>query len=372
MTGHPVRRSSVATLTALLLVGLPAVPPQAYAVELPLNLGAAATYSVLGGSTVTNTGVTTLSGDLGVSPGPAITGAPTVGGSTHTNDTAAAQAQADLTAAYNEVAGRTTAATADAELGGTTKTPGAYKSTAGTFGITGTVTLNAQGESNAVFIFQMATTLITAASSTVTLTNGAQASHVFWQVGSSATLGAGSTFRGTILAFTSITVGAGTAVYGRALASGGAVTLDTNTFTGVSDALSITVPAGPVNLGSKPASTSPQTISGLLGVVTVTDNREGTAGWTATAGATSFVGPQTITVTTPGLSSYTTTLSATVTGTATVTRSNLTQLFPSGPVQVATDVNGNNTATWNPTISVTIPAGALAGLYSTTITHSVS
>jgi hypothetical protein len=369
----PLRRSSVAALAALLLVGLLAVPSRAYAVEATVNLRTAETYSVLGGSTVTNTGATTLSGDLGLSPGTSITGSPAVNGITHLTDAAAAQAKADLTTAYNDAAGRTTATTVAEELGGTTRTPGAYKSAAGTFGITGTVTLDAQSNPNAVFIFQMGSTLITAAASNIALIGGAQSSHVFWQVGSSATLGAGSTLSGTILAATSITVGAGTAVHGRALARDGAVTLDTNTFTEVGGgALSITVPVGPVSLGSVTASAIAQSVSGQLGLVKVTDTRGGTAGWTATAGATSFSGPQTIEVSATGSSSYVTTVQATVTGTANVVRGNLDHLSAPGQVQVATGVSGNNTASWNPTISVTIPAGALAGLYSTTITHSVS
>jgi hypothetical protein len=135
--------------------------------------------------------------------------------------------------------------------------------------------------------------------------------------------------------------------------------------------LDITVPAGPVALGAVSASTSAQTITGALGSVTVTDGRSGTAGWTTTAGAVDFTGPQTINMSATGGSSYVPG-DATVTGTATVTASTLSPLFPAGPVQVATGVTGINTATWNPTISVTVPADALAGTYSSTLTHSVA
>lgn len=374
---NPTRWTAVVGLAAvtstLLLVSLLSVPSRAYAAEAPVALGTAGTYSVLGGQTVTNTGPSALSGNLGVSPGTAITGFPpgTVGGATHAGDAQAAQAQSDLVIAYNDAAGRAATAIVAGDLVGQTLTAGVYKSTS-SLALSGTLTLDGQGNPNAVFIFQMASTLTTASASNVNLINGAQASNVFWQVGSSASLGTTSSFTGTIMALTSITVTTGTVVKGRALAHNGAVTLDNNTFTTVvSGALSITVPAGPVNLGSVIITVSSQTVSAQLGVVTVTDNRGGTAGWTATAGATDFVGPQTISVSTPGSSSYLTPPAA-VTGTATVAPSNLSPLNPSGPVQVATGVNGINTATWNPTISVTIPATVMVGTYSTTITHSVT
>lgn len=138
-----------------------------------------------------------------------------------------------------------------------------------------------------------------------------------------------------------------------------------------SGTLDITVPAGPVSLGSVSTGSTAQTVTQQLGNVTVTDNRGGTTGWVATANGTDFTGPQNISVSAPGSSSYSTP-AATVTGTATVTASNLNPLYPPGPVQTATNVSGNNTAVWDPTISVTIPANALAGTYSSTITHSVA
>jgi hypothetical protein len=371
------RWTAVAGLAALLLTGLLSVPSRAYAdAAATVDLHTAATYSVLG-STVASTGTTTLSGDLGATT--SITGSPTVSGKTHAADAAAAQAQSDLTTAYDNAAGRTPTATVAADLGGQTLTAGVYRPTS-SLTVRGTLTLDGRGDPNAVFIFQLATTLTTASGSHVTLAGGAQASHVFWQVGSTAWLGTGSTFSGTIMAQTSITLSAHATVHGRALARDGAVTLDTNTFTEVGDsgspqlrpdpALAITVPAGPVNLASVTVGTDSRTISGQLGVVTVTDTRGGTTGWTATALATDFTGPQTIPVSATGSSSY---LSppASVTGTAKVAPSDLSPLNPQGPVQVATGVNGNNTASWNPTIFVTIPGGTLAGTYTTTITHSV-
>jgi hypothetical protein len=133
-----------------------------------------------------------------------------------------------LTAAYNDAAGRTTGAiTVSGDLTGLTLTPGLYKSTS-SLGITGDLTLNALGNPNAIFIIQMASTLTTGAGSHVVLVGGAQAKNIIWQVGSSATLGTNSVFKGTIMALTSITMNTGAHLDGRALASGGAVTLDTN------------------------------------------------------------------------------------------------------------------------------------------------
>jgi hypothetical protein len=135
--------------------------------------------------------------------------------------------------------------------------------------------------------------------------------------------------------------------------------------------LTISAPTQSVDLGSVVTSGNAQTVTARLGNVTVTDNRAGTAGWTATASATDFTGPQTISTSTFGLVVYTAP-QATVTGTATVTPSTESSLYPGGRVQDATNVNGANTATWDPAIAVTIPANALAGTYSTSITHSVS
>jgi len=206
--------------------------PVADAATAP-SLGTAANYGVLAASTVTNTGLTTINGDLGLSPGTAITGFPPgqVNGTINAADSAALQAQDDLTAAYNAAAEIPVTATIPVELGGTTVTPGVYASPAGTFGITGTLTLDAQGDPNAVFIFQAASTLITAAASNVVLVNGAQAANVFWVVGSSATLGTSSIIQGNIMAQASITVTTGATVDGRALARTAAVTLDSDTIT---------------------------------------------------------------------------------------------------------------------------------------------
>ena len=189
----------VGVLALLILLGV----TRADAVGAPVNLGTAASFAVLAGTTVTNTGLTTISGDLGVSPGTAVTGFPpglVSGGTIHAADAVAAQAQADLTTAYNDAAGRSTSATISADLGGQTLVSGVYTGT--TLGLTGTLTLDAQGDPNAVFVFQSASTLTTATSSSVVLINGASSCNVFWQVGSSATLGTNSVIVGTVLALT--------------------------------------------------------------------------------------------------------------------------------------------------------------------------
>jgi len=223
-TGIAVCVMLVSAMTAVVAGG-----SRAHAADAPVNLGTAAGFAVLAGSTVTNTGPTVVNGDLGLSPGTAVTGFPpgTVDGTVHAADAAAAQAQADLTTAYNDAAGRTPTALVAGDLGGMTLTPGVYRSSS-SLGITGTLTLDGQGDPNAVFIIQMGSTLTTASGSVVRLINRAQATNVFWQVGSSATLGTNSTFSGTILALTSITVTTGVKIFGRVLARNGAVTLDTD------------------------------------------------------------------------------------------------------------------------------------------------
>ena len=219
-------------------LSIPRIPPTAppvvaVAVTRRVSLGSAANFAVLAGSTITNTGSTTITGSVGLSPGHGSDRVP--GGLldvvVHTDNAVAADAKTDLADAYDDAAARPTTDTIPVELGGTTQTPGVYDSAAGTFGITGTVTLDAKGDPDAVFIFKSASTLITASGSRVKLVNGAQAANVFWQVGSSATLGTYSVLRGNVLALASITVTTGATVDGRMLARTGAVTLDSDTIT---------------------------------------------------------------------------------------------------------------------------------------------
>jgi hypothetical protein len=196
-----------------------------------VGLGSAASFSVLGGSTVTNTGPTTMFGDLGLSPGSSVTGAPHVLGQTHVDDAVAIGAKNALTTAYNAAASRPSNGSAGSELAGQTFLPGVRTASSSLLLSSGSVTLNAQGDPNAVFIFQIGSTLITESNTTVLLVNGAQACNVFWQVGSSATLGTGTRFVGTIMALASITANTGATIHGRLLAREGAVAMDTNTIT---------------------------------------------------------------------------------------------------------------------------------------------
>lgn len=203
----------------------------AMAAQPRVGLGTAGSYAVLAGETITNTGPTTITGDVGLSPGSSVTGfaSVTLHGTTNVANAAALQAKNALTAAYNDAADRTPKTNVPTELGGTTLKAGVYSSD--TLGLTGTLTLDAEGNSSAVFIFQAASTLITASASKVTLINGASACNVYWQVGSSATLATSTRFVGTILALTSIALQTGAQLQGRALARNGAVTLDTNVIT---------------------------------------------------------------------------------------------------------------------------------------------
>ena len=206
----------------------------AAAAPAPVGLGTAGSFAVLAGTTVTNTGPSSISGDLGVSPGSAVTGFPpgiVSNGTIHSADGVAAGAQSDLTTAYNDAAGRSPTANVPGFIGaGQTLTPGVYKASS-SLDVGGSLILDAGGDPNAVFIFQAPSTLITDSASSVILTGDAQACNVFWQVGSSATLGTGSDFSGSILALTSISVNTGDTIAGRALARNGAVTLDDDTIT---------------------------------------------------------------------------------------------------------------------------------------------
>lgn len=207
----------------------------AQAGEELVNLGAASTYAILAFNTVTNVNNpgTIVTGDLGISPGAALVGFPPgqVTGTIHAGDPVAAAAKAALLAAYNDAAGRLGAAVLAGDLSGLTFAPGLYKNSTSVMLSAGNVTLDAQGDANAVFIFQLGSTLTTNAATQVILAGGAQATNIFWAVGTSATLGTNSKFQGTILAASAITMKTGASIVGRLLAQGAAVALDTNAIT---------------------------------------------------------------------------------------------------------------------------------------------
>ncbi len=222
---------------SFILVALLAGPNFIMAAQPTVNLGTTASYAVLAGSAITNTGTTIINGDvggdIGLFPGTAYTGGGTVqlSGTAHITDAAASQAKADLMVAYLDASSRTPITTIPTELGGTTLKPGTYTSSSGTFELTGTLTLDAEGDPEGVFVFITASTLVTASDSNIVLQNSARFCRTFWSVGSSATLGTNSHFVGHIFAMASITATTGATVQGQLLAINGAVTLDSNTIT---------------------------------------------------------------------------------------------------------------------------------------------
>lgn len=236
------RKRFISLIVSLLLVTMMVVPNMGIAESIEkqptVDLGTTSTFAVLAGETITNTGVTTISGivggDVGLYPGSAITeGTKLVvtGGAIHISDAVAIKAKTDLVTAYDDAAGRTNVTRIATELGGKTLYPGVYDSEDGVFQITGTLTLDAQGDPDGVFIFKTASTLNTAVGSNIELENKARFCRTFWKVGSSATLGTDSHFVGHIFAMASISVGNGATVEGQLLARDGSVTLDNNTIT---------------------------------------------------------------------------------------------------------------------------------------------
>ncbi|MFJ4800280.1 ice-binding family protein [Streptomyces murinus] len=297
----------------------------------------------MAGSAVTNTGPSVITGDLGVSPGTAISGFPPglVNGAQHSADAVAAQAQTDLVTAFNDAAGQATDGALPADAGGLTLVPGVYTASS-TLGLTGTLTLDAQGDPNAVWVFQVGSGLTTASSSQVLLTNGASPCNVFWQVGSSATLGTDSTFVGNILALTSISATTGATIDGRALARNGAVTLDTNTITRPQCAGGTTGATTSGTTGTTTSGTTGATTSGTTGATT-----SGTTG-TTTAGTTGATTSGTTGATTSGTTGTTTagTTGTTTSGTTGTTTSGTTGATTSGTTGTTTSgTTGGTTGT---------------------------
>jgi type VI secretion system secreted protein VgrG len=216
-----------------------------HALAAPIDLNTAGDFAVLSGSTVTSTGETVIAGNLGLWPGTAVTGFPTgqlTGGSIYAADALAQSGNTDLVSAYTAIAGQPGAVVLTGDLGGRILTPGLY-SFASSAQLTGTLTLNAQGNADAQFAFQIGSALTTASASLVQMIDGGSGDDVFWQVGSSATLGTQSHFLGNVLAQNSITLDTGAALScGRALAETGAVTLNDNTISDAASACNAEVP----------------------------------------------------------------------------------------------------------------------------------
>lgn len=353
-------------MTAVLVAALTPVAGNATQ-QSPVALGSNTTFAVLAGTTVTVTGGGTITGNIGISPGTAyVAGNPpvTVSGVIYAGGPVAAQAQADLTTAFNDAAGRQTPVIVAGNIGGQTLTPGLYKSTSSLAVSSGDLTLDAQGNANAVFLFQIASTLTLTSGRQVILAGGANAANIFWQVGSSATLGTTSVLHGNILAAVSISMLTGATLDGRALAQGGAVSIDTGGGSSVTrpassapaaPTVTSTVPANAltgVPLGSQPTATfstsmDPSTITAstytlmqgttpIAGAVTYT-------GLTATFSPVSALAP---------LSTFTATLTTGVRDTAgTALAGNYVWSFTTGSAQDTTP----------PTVTSTVPAaGALS------------
>jgi hypothetical protein len=352
----------------------------------PVDLGTASTFAVLAGSTATSAGVSTLTGDLGVSPGAAVTGFPpgTISGTLDAADPAAVQGQADLATAYGDAVGRAPAVPIVGDLGGVTLTPGVYAAGAAQ-GLTGTLTLDAQGNPDAVFILQIGSALNTAADSDVDLANGAQACNVFWQVGSSATLGADSDFTGTILANTAITMGDGVTLDGRALAISAAVTMvnDTVTVEPCAPLLSNTVPA--ITPFSVKLTGLTQTVDTGVGAWSVTDATGSNAGYSVTAaasaptvnGSTSAAGTGGSITLTPATATAASGNTAT-TGPVAASPQTLTSTpatienAPAGTGQGEWDFAADAGTAGTGSLAIVIPGDASPGNYTSTLTFTTA
>jgi Ice-binding-like/WxL domain surface cell wall-binding len=343
------------------------------------SLGTAGTFAVLGASTVTNTGLTTVKGDMGVSPETAITGFPpgTISGTTHENDAVAVQAQQDASVAYTNIAGQTcTDNLTGQDLGGKTLTPGVYCFDASAQ-LTGTLTLDGQGNSNSVFIFQVGSNLTTTSNASVVLINGATAYNSFWQVGSYATLGTDTSFAGNVLADTSITATTGVATNGGLYALNGAVTLDTN---------ALAIASGPFTVTFDSEAFTPiilngydQTITGHL-TMTVTDQTGTNAGWHLMITSTQFQTADGKTL--PTTATAITAVDATCVSQSSCTRATNSLSYPialpagtTSPSAIqyftAAANTGEGTLTVVTTLSLEVPANTYSGTYSATANVSL-
>ncbi|WP_291379283.1 ice-binding family protein [Demequina sp.] len=248
-TSLSIRLSVMAACAALFALVPVAAASAATSIDGPIGMGTAEPFGVLAHTTVTNTGSSIVNGDVGLSPGTSVTGFPPgiFSGTLHQTDAVAAQAKVDLTTAYGVAAGLTPTQTGLGDLAGMSLTPGVYSG--GALSLNGELTLAGTAES--VWVFQASSTLTVGSGALITMTGGASACNVFWQVGSSATIGSGANFVGTVMADASITANTSAVITGRLLARTGAVTLDTNT---------ITAPTGCAAAGT--VTSSPEITSG--------------------------------------------------------------------------------------------------------------
>ena len=273
-------RGRRAALAAGVGLAFAVVPVAAQAA--PVDLATAGPFVALAGSTVTNTGPSVLNGDLGVAPGTALTGfglPAVVNGATHDNDAVAAQAQSDLTTAYDVAAGQPVASANDltgSDLGNRTLKAGAYRYTSSAL-LTGPLTLDAEGDPNAQFVFEISSTLTTASASSVVLLNGASPCNVFWQVGSSATLGTSTEFAGNVMALTSISLNNAVHVRGRMLARNGQLSLINDVIDGSMCGTSSSPPSGSAPSDSTAGTTSKPSGQAPPASRSTTPTRTGTA-----------------------------------------------------------------------------------------------
>lgn len=350
-------------LASALALGAASSASAATVLDGPVNLGTAATYGVLGASAVTNTGPTLVNGDLGVSPGTSITGfggAPNgvVNGTIHQTDAAAIQAQRDTTTAYNVAASLTPTRTGISELNGLSLTPGVY--TGGALSLSNNGALTLAGNAQSVWVFQAASTLTIGSATRITITGGASACNVFWQVGSSATIGTAAQFQGTVLADQSVTATTSATIVGRLLARNAAVTLDTNTITAPTGCPTPATPTvSPTITSGTPTAATAGTPYSFPVTTTGTPKATYTSTGSLPAGLTlnGTTGVISGTPTTPGTSTFTITASngtapvATATYTFTVRSPAATTPTPTPtpttgiPVQTGSGITGAGTGT---------------------------
>ncbi|MDI5912948.1 ice-binding family protein [Streptomyces sp. 12257] len=358
----------IVPLIATGILATTSTPASAIATAVPL--GTAESFAVLAGASITNTGPSAITGDIGVSPGTSITGFPPglVDGTQHSADAVALQAKSDLVAAYNDAAGQATDEALPPDAGGLTLVPGVYTASSG-LGLTGTLTLDAQDNPDAVWVFQVGSTLTTASASEVSLINGASPCNVFWKIGSSATLGTSSTFVGNILALTSISATTGASIDGRALARTGSVTLDTNRITRPECEAGTT---GTTTTGTTTGTTGTTTTGTTTGTTgtTTTGTTTGTTGTTTTGTTTGTTGTTT-TGTTTGTTGTTTT--GTTTGTTGTTTTGTTT-GTTGTTTTGTTTGTTGTTTTGTTTGTTgtTTTGTTTGTTGTTTTGTTT